>query len=386
MGYKRRILFVNDEMRMGGVARVLNTLMSQLDTDKYEIDCLILHKRGMLLDEIPEYVNVIEGTPFFATVDESLLDLIKSGNVVGIVSKLRLLFYMKTGMIRNKIKKERLKITDKPYDVEVAAKEGFCTIFTAFGDSKRKINWVLTDYSVCNYSKRHMKIVKESLKYIDLNIADSKQALQAYEQVFGIHQDKGVSIHNLMDVERIKKNVANEHDMTIKTKGINVIAVARFHPQKSLERLLFAHKAAIEMGYDHHLYLVGGGETESLLKNIVKENNLTKVTFAGFKLNPYADIAVADLFVLSSLYEGFATIVNESLIAGTPVLSTRVSGIDEQITNAKYGWIVENNQEALNLGYIEAIQDTQRLQEMKSYLQTYVYPNELILQEFMEVL
>lgn len=386
MGNKRRILFVNDEMRMGGVARVLNTLMSQLDTDKYEIDCLILHKRGMLLDEIPEYVNVIEGTPFFATVDESLLDLIKSGNVVGIVSKLRLLFYMKTGMIRNKIKKERLKITDKPYDVEVAAKEGFCTIFTAFGDSKRKINWVLTDYSVCNYSKRHMKIVKESLKFIDLNIADSKQALQAYEQVFGIHQDKGVSIHNLMDVERIKKNVANEHDMTIKTKGINVIAVARFHPQKSLERLLFAHKAAIEMGYDHHLYLVGGGETESLLKNIVKENNLTKVTFAGFKLNPYADIAVADLFVLSSLYEGFATIVNESLIAGTPVLSTRVSGIDEQITNAKYGWIVENNQEALNQGYIEAIQDTQRLQEMKSYLQTYVYPNELILQEFMEVL
>lgn len=386
MGNKRRILFVNDEMRMGGVARVLNTLMSQLDTDKYEIDCLILHKRGMLLDEIPEYVNVIEGTPFFATVDESLLDLIKSGNVVGIVSKLRLLFYMKTGMIRNKIKKERLKISDIPYDVEVAAKEGFCTIFTAFGDSKRKINWVLTDYSVCNYSKRHMKIVKESLKYIDLNIADSKQALQAYEQVFGIHQDKGVSIHNLMDVERIKKNVANEHDMTIKTKGINVIAVARFHPQKSLERLLFAHKAAIDMGYDHHLYLVGGGETESLLKNIVKENNLTKVTFAGFKLNPYADIAVADLFVLSSLYEGFATIVNESLIAGTPVLSTRVSGIDEQITNAKYGWIVENNQEALNQGYIEAIQDTQRLQEMKSYLQTYVYPNELILQEFMEVL
>ena len=32
---KRKILFVNDEMRMGGVARVLNTLMAALPEDKY---------------------------------------------------------------------------------------------------------------------------------------------------------------------------------------------------------------------------------------------------------------------------------------------------------------------------------------------------------------
>ena len=42
---KRKILFVNDEMRMGGVARVLNTLMTYLDKDKYEIDLLVLHPR-----------------------------------------------------------------------------------------------------------------------------------------------------------------------------------------------------------------------------------------------------------------------------------------------------------------------------------------------------
>ena len=51
---KIKILFVNDEMRMGGVARVLNTLMAALPKDRYEIDLLILHKEGMLLEEIPE--------------------------------------------------------------------------------------------------------------------------------------------------------------------------------------------------------------------------------------------------------------------------------------------------------------------------------------------
>ncbi|MEG0734456.1 glycosyltransferase [Anaerorhabdus sp.] len=386
MADKKRILFVNDEMRMGGVARVLNTLMSQLDTEKYEIDCLILHKRGMLLEEIPSYVRVLEGTSFFNAVDENLWDLVKRCNITGLLSKLRLVFYMKTGLIKNKIISERKKIIKEPYDVEVAAKEGFCTIFTGFGNSKRKVNWVLTDYSVCNYSRRHMSLVKEALQYIDLNIADSTQALEAYEKVFGIDPNKGKSIHNLMNVEKVERNIADASETSIETSGLNVIAVARFHPQKSLERLLYAHKHALDRGINHNLYLIGGGETEPLLREIVKENNLTKVMFLGYKINPYADIAASDLFVLSSLYEGFATIVNESLIAGTPVLSTRVGGITEQITKPEYGWIVENNQQALNAGYYEALKDATRLKNMKDKLKEYHYPNEKILQEFMEVL
>ena len=48
---KRRTLFVNDEMQMGGVARVLNTLMKNLDQQVYQIDLLVLHKTGTLLQE-----------------------------------------------------------------------------------------------------------------------------------------------------------------------------------------------------------------------------------------------------------------------------------------------------------------------------------------------
>ena len=37
---KKKILFVNDEMTMGGVARILNTFLRQIDRDKYDIDVL----------------------------------------------------------------------------------------------------------------------------------------------------------------------------------------------------------------------------------------------------------------------------------------------------------------------------------------------------------
>ena len=100
---KRTILFVNDEMRMGGVARVLNTLMAALPKDRYEIDLLILHKRGMLLEEVPQGVHVLEGTPFFTPVDESLDMIWASRDWKELFKKLRLLFYMKTRLIIPKI-------------------------------------------------------------------------------------------------------------------------------------------------------------------------------------------------------------------------------------------------------------------------------------------
>lgn len=384
MTYKKKILFVNDEMEIGGVARVLTTLMSALPKDEYAVDCLILHPQGLLLNEIPKDVNLILGSSFFDTVDQPFIDILGRFDLQAIFSKIRLFCYMKTGLIENRIKKERFEMNLQSYDIEVAAKEGFCTIFTAFGESKRKINWVLTDYSVCNYSKNHMKIVKKALLNIDLNIADSKQALDAYKQVFDI--DNGVSIHNLMDVDKIYEGMKELPSEVINKDSLNVISVIRFHPQKCVERMILAHKYAMDHGINHYLYLVGGGETEPMLRALVKKHNLTNVLFLGYKKNPYADIAACDLFILTSLYEGFATIINESLIATTPVLTTRVSGVDEQITNPNYGWIVENNQVAFNVGYMYALKDKQKLQYMKQELKSYHYPNEKILKEFMDVL
>lgn len=381
---KKKILFVNDEMRMGGVARVLNTLMANLPKDKYEIDLLILHKQGMLLDEIPDGINIIEGTTFFRPVDESLDALVKGFHVFETCRKLRLLFYMKTGLIKGKIKKERKKILNKTYDVEVAAKEGFCTIFTAYGDSKRKINWVLTDYSVCNYSKNHMGLVKDALRYIDLNIADSNQALIAYETVFRVQN--GIAIHNLMDTSILEKGLQETHTNIINKDTINLIDVARLHPQKGIDRLIKASTTVYNEGLKHDLYLIGGGELEDELKELTSSLNATHIHFLGFQKNPYRDIAECDLFVLSSLYEGFATIINESLIVGTPVLTTRVSGCEEQITDSSYGWIVENSEEALTNGLRTALKDKAKLKEMKHELSKYKYDNEGILKEFMNVL
>ncbi|MBQ1448182.1 MAG: glycosyltransferase, partial [Erysipelotrichaceae bacterium] len=188
MSTKKKILFVNDEMVMGGVARVLNNLLKEMDKDKYEIDLLILHKHGELLKEIPEGVNVLEGTPFFRTVDIPL----KQCNLSNIFPWLRQRLLMRFNLIENRIRKERKKILNKQYDVEFAAKEGFCTIFVGCGDTPIKLNWVLTDYKEENFSKNHMGLVKKMLERIDLNIACSDTVNNSYREVFGVDNIKTI--------------------------------------------------------------------------------------------------------------------------------------------------------------------------------------------------
>lgn len=107
---QKKILIVNDEMVVGGVARVLNNLLIALkESTDYEIDLLVLHKHGEMLSGIPKGIKVIEGTPFFSVIDLPLGQLIKSKKIGLLLRKLYLVTLMKTGLIGQKIKKNEEK-------------------------------------------------------------------------------------------------------------------------------------------------------------------------------------------------------------------------------------------------------------------------------------
>ena len=206
----KKVLFVTDEMTLGGVSRVLNNLLDQLvsQTD-YHIDLLVLHKHGEMLKDIPDSVNVIEGTKFFRVIDQSLSQLLKQKNIPYLINKLYLVSLMKIGLIGYKIKKERKKMNLGHYDVEIAFKEGFCTIFVANGSSPKKVNWVHLDYKKQNFSSNHMPLMKKTLNSIDINVAVSEVAAQSYEEVFNLKQ-KVLVIHNIIQSDLIRNKYEEE--------------------------------------------------------------------------------------------------------------------------------------------------------------------------------
>ena len=135
-------------------------------------------------------------------------------------------------------------------------------------------------------------------------------------------------IYNPMDFDMIKILGDEALDMSDKY----IVHVGKFTNQQRHDILI---KAYHQSGVSEKLVLVGKGELESQVQDLVKALNLEeKVIFAGFQSNPYPYIKHARLMVLSSIYEGLPTVILESLILKTPVISTDCeSGPDEMLPN-----------------------------------------------------
>ena len=123
-------------------------------------------------------------------------------------------------------------------------------------------------------------------------------------------------------------------------RGARIVSVGTMKPVKNHSLLLRAF-AKMECP-DARLMFVGTGTGEADLRALAAELGVAnQVVFAGFHPNPTPFYKTADLFVLSSDYEGFGNVIVEALACGTPVVSTDCpSGPAEILENGRYGHLV----------------------------------------------
>jgi glycosyltransferase involved in cell wall biosynthesis len=118
------------------------------------------------------------------------------------------------------------------------------------------------------------------------------------------------------------------------------IAIGRMVPQKNFS-LLIDSFSLVNKEVDSKLIILGEGPLRPDLEKQIVALGLSKNIFLeGFVSNPYQYIANADVFVLTSLWEGFGNVLVESLSFGLQVVSTDCnSGPSEVLENGKYGFI-----------------------------------------------
>ncbi|MFC1590515.1 glycosyltransferase family 4 protein [Candidatus Omnitrophota bacterium] len=125
-----------------------------------------------------------------------------------------------------------------------------------------------------------------------------------------------------------------------------VLFVGRLSSEKNLPFLLNSFRLVVNEYPGALLLLVGNGKERAPIQEIVKRLNLDdNVKMLGSV--DYSDIpnifAAADLFVLTSIFEGRATVLVEAAISKKPVIATNISGTEEWLINDKTGFIVEHN-------------------------------------------
>tara|TARA_Y100000816_G_scaffold89597_1_gene61807 strand:- start:3105 stop:4238 length:1134 start_codon:yes stop_codon:yes gene_type:complete len=121
-------------------------------------------------------------------------------------------------------------------------------------------------------------------------------------------------------------------------KNYTIVNIGRLTKQKDHLTILKAFKLVIKKT-KCNLLIIGEGSEKENIENYIRNNDLENyVKLLGYKSNPWKYLSKSNLFVLSSIWEGFGNVIVESMLLGIPVISTRCkSGPAEILENGKYG-------------------------------------------------
>lgn len=337
----KRILFFIPSLVGGGAEKVLVNLVNNIDKTKFEVTLLSLFDGGVNKQFLRDDV-----------IYKSIFKKSFRGNI-------HLFKLFSPRFLYDKMIKDN-------YDVVVSYLEGPTTRIVAGcpHENVKLVQWVHNEYHNKRKIARCYRSVKESVslqKRFDANIYVANTVKDIYLKTFP-ELDSGKAqnlvIYNVVESDTIIAK-ANEpvSEVCFDKDKINLVTVGRLVPQKSFDRLLnVIHRLKEETETPFHLYILGDGELRTALEEQRERLGLNScVTFLGYNPNPYKFVKNADLFVCSSLHEGFSTAVTESLIVGTPVVTTLCSGMAELLGDNEYGVITENNEQSLFDGLVDIL-------------------------------
>ncbi|HPF79072.1 MAG TPA: glycosyltransferase [Alphaproteobacteria bacterium] len=140
--------------------------------------------------------------------------------------------------------------------------------------------------------------------------------------------------------EKIKAETASPYP---NNAGVKLVASGRLVLQKDYPTLIRALAIYREKYGAAHLVILGQGVLQDELETLSKSLNIKdNISFMGFVDNPLSVMKHADIFVVSSAWEGFCNVIVEGLYAGLKVVATDCpSGPAEILQNGKYGELVE---------------------------------------------
>jgi glycosyltransferase involved in cell wall biosynthesis len=175
----------------------------------------------------------------------------------------------------------------------------------------------------------------------DLLIGVSDGACDGLRELLGDDAPPIRRIYSPIDIQRIAALAAERptHPWFTDRTGPLLVSVGRLSRIKDQMTMV---RALALLPSDCRLVIFGEGKQRGALEGLAQRLGVAaRVALPGHSPNPFAHVARADLFVLSSRFEGFGNALLEALIVGTPVVSTDCpTGPREILGGGLYGRLV----------------------------------------------
>lgn len=327
---KIKILFRHRSMEMGGVEKVMLSILNNLDPEKFEMTVLLNLNQGELRNEFPSHVRKV----FLTDGKEDF-------------SKNR--FFQKIQLLQRKWKLEKFRknpdIIDKDYlkenyDIEIAMTyNDFESVLSSSNKNSKKIGWFHSEIDLPKLQPLVPKILGHFPQF-DHMVYCSEKIMQIMHRTYPNLQYPPESvIINAVPVDEIRKK-SEEKIPDFKNRPV-FVSVGRLHTRKGYHKLMDAHHRLLKEGFGHSVVIIGDGE--ELPNLLLQQKNLgveETFIFAGNKMNPYPYIKNADFFIMPSESEAWPLVISEALILQKPIIATKVGDVDLMIEDGKTGHLI----------------------------------------------
>jgi glycosyltransferase involved in cell wall biosynthesis len=296
---KKELLLLVHTMNRGGASKVLTLIANHYIEKGWKVTFIVQHAIN-LYDMSPE------------------IKLIELGNEKGDYSKLKFMAY-----VRKYVKENRPKTVLAFIDI--------INMLTIVATRGLKTKVIVSERNDISLAVAKWKYIASKIlyKYADLIVFQSRK-VQSYYSKKTI--EKSLVIVNPIEIKCPSAEV-REH---------RIVNSGRLTSQKNQKMLINAFARLYKEHPEYSLTIYGEGELRGDLENQVKELGVENVvSLPGNVLNIHEKIANAEIFALSSDFEGLSNALLESMMMGLTCVSTKCAGSTDVIRNQENGMLVD---------------------------------------------
>lgn len=315
---KTKLALYLPSLRGGGAERVMVTLANGIAQRGYAVDLVLAKAEGPYLGDVAENVRVVDlRAARVATSLPGLVRYLRRERPVAMLSALN---------HANVIAVLARRLAGVPVRLVISEHSNFST------SKANALSW---------RGRMIGHFMRWAYPYADRIVAVSEGVAHDLANHFRLQSIEAIYNPIVTDALKTLSCAEANHPWLTARHAPVVLGVGRLAPEKDFSTLIKAF-ARLRETRDARLIILGEGELRSPLEALVRQFGLQEVvSLPGFVSNPYAFMRQADLFVLSSAWEGLPTVLVEAMACGTSVVSTDCpSGPAEILENGRWGRLV----------------------------------------------
>ncbi|NIF05503.1 glycosyltransferase [Chryseobacterium sp. Tr-659] len=357
---KIKVLFRHRSMEMGGVEKVILSMLNNLNPDKFDLTVCLNINQGELRDEFPGHVKKV----FIAEGKESFSQNPVLHKIQLIRRRLKLSRALKDHTISDHI------LGNTKFDIEIAPTySAFSSVINSSNKNSKKIGWFHSEINIPGMQPLVPDILKNFPRFDHMIYCSQKIKDLMHQHYPDLMYPEESVVINAISIDEIKEKAeAKIEDLP---KGPVFVSVGRLHRRKGYHKLIDAHKKLIDEGFLHRIVIVGNGEEMKNLTEQIQANNVQDTfILAGNRMNPYPYIKNADYFILSSESEAWPLVIAEALILQKPIIATDTGDVGVMIKDRKTGYLISYDTQEMYEAMKIFLTDTELINTIRKNLES----------------